>query len=113
MHERDFHALTQMLQYSERAMDLLGDREAAAVLKDARTFFALSYVVQIVGEAASRVSETCRAQLPLIPWRNIIGIRHHLVHGYEDIDATILVSTVRRDLPSLIGLLRSALENKA
>ena len=111
MDDRDRHALNQMLRYSERAIDLLGERDAAVVVADPRTFFALSYVVQIVGEAANRVSEAGRALLPGTPFRQIVGIRHHLVHGYEDIDAEILVETVRQDLPPLIASLRRALEN--
>jgi len=111
MDEGDHHALSQMLGYSERAIDLLGESNVDRVVADARTFFALSYVVQIVGEAASRVSDARRALLPGIPWHQIVGIRHHLVHGYEDIDADILVKTVREDLPPLIASLRSALGN--
>jgi uncharacterized protein with HEPN domain len=113
MDERDLRALNQMLQYSETAIDLLGERGAAAVIADPRTFFALSYVVQIVGEAASRVSEAGRALLPGTPWRQIVGIRRHLVHGYEDIDADILVGTVRQDLPPLIASLRGLLTERS
>ena len=105
MDERDRDALTQMLRYSETAVDLLGERNAAAVIAEPRTFFALSYVMQIVGEAASRVSAAVRTELPEIPWRQVVGMRHRLVHGYDDIDAEILVSTVRQDLPRLIDSL--------
>ncbi|MGH6922904.1 MAG: HepT-like ribonuclease domain-containing protein [Propylenella sp.] len=101
-----------MLRYFERAVDFLGERDAEVVVADPRTFFALSYAVQIVGEAASRVSEAGRALLPGTPWRQIVGIRHHLVHGYEDIDAGILVGTVRQDLPPLIASLRSLLADE-
>lgn len=113
MDERDRDALTQMLRYSETAVDLLGERDADAVLAEPRTFFALSYVVQIVGEAASRVSAVMRTELPEVPWRQVVGMRHHLVHGYEDIDAEIIVSTVRQDLPPLIDSLAGALADNA
>jgi uncharacterized protein with HEPN domain len=113
MDERDRQALSQMLKYPERAIELLGVRSAAVVVADEKTFFPLSYVVQIIGEAAGRVSAAGRALLPGIPWNQVVGIRHHLVHGYEDIDADILVKTVQRDLPPLIASLRIALEGKA
>lgn len=112
MDDRDRHALTQMLRYSENAVDLLGERDVAEVVADPRTFFALSYVVQVVGEAAGRVSNAAQARLSGIPWRDIVGIRYHLVHGYEDIDADILVSTVRQDLPPLIASLLRALSDQ-
>ena len=113
MDERDRDALTQMLRYSETAVGLLGERDAAAVTAEPRTFFALSYVMQIVGEAASRVSAVVRTEFPEIPWRQVVGMRHHLVHGYEDIDAAILVSTVRQDLPRLIDSLAGKLGERA
>jgi uncharacterized protein with HEPN domain len=110
MDESDRYALTQMLRYSESAVRLLETKDAASLVADERTFFAVSYAVQTVGEAAGRVSIEARSSLPEVPWRDIIGIRHHLVHGYEDVRPDILASTVRDDLPYLIRTLRRALE---
>lgn len=65
--------------------------------------------LQIIGEAASRVSETTQTRFPLIPWGKMIGMRHILVHGYFDIDLKIVWSVVEDDLPSLKHLIESAL----
>lgn len=43
---------------------------------------AITKCLETIGEAAARVSETTRAATPNIPWREIIGMRHRLVHGY-------------------------------
>ncbi len=113
MDESDRHALTQMLRYSESAIRLLGARDDASVAADERTFFAVSYAVQTIGEVANRVPAETRDRLSGIPWRNIVGMRHHLVHGYEDVRPDILVKTVREDLPPLATELRRALEEDA
>ncbi|MCZ7673554.1 MAG: DUF86 domain-containing protein [Chloroflexi bacterium] len=57
--------------------------------------------LQIIGEAARGLSETLIAQYPEIPWRNIIGMRHILVHNYFGIDTAIAWRAVRDDLPDL------------
>ncbi len=57
--------------------------------------------LQIIGEAASKISLEFRAQHTDIPWHKIIGTRHILVHGYFQIDTTLVWETITRDLPSL------------
>jgi uncharacterized protein with HEPN domain len=73
-------------------------------------FFAISYALQTLGEAANRVSTATRSKLDDIAWVRVIGMRHHLVHGYEDIRKEIVVKTVRDDLPTLLTSLRRALD---
>jgi uncharacterized protein with HEPN domain len=57
--------------------------------------------LQIIGEAASRVSDETKHHLPHIPWGKMIGMRHILVHGYFDIDLEIVWSVIENDLQSL------------
>ena len=64
---------------------------------------ALVRLLEIVDEAASRVSQQCRNQQSEIPWSEIAGMRNRLIHGYYQIDLQVLWQTLRRDLPSLIG----------
>ena len=58
--------------------------------------------VEIVGEAASRVSEESRTGLPGIPWSSVVAMRNRLIHAYFDIDLDILWQTVSEDLPELL-----------
>ncbi len=60
---------------------------------------ALVKAIEIIGEAASQVSEETRAQLPGLPWADMIAMRHRLVHAYFDINLDILWQTVQQDLP--------------
>ncbi len=57
--------------------------------------------LQIIGEAASRISDVFRANHPEVAWGGIIGMRHVLVHGYFETDKDIVWKVVERDLPSL------------
>jgi len=68
--------------------------------------------IEIIGEAANQVSEEARTQFPDIPWADITGMRHRLVHAYFDINLEILWRTVQQDLPPLLVALEKALDEK-
>ena len=86
-----------------RREDLNDDRKLTlALVKD----------IEIIGEAACRISEESRREFPEIPWEDITGMRHRLVHAYFDINLDILWNTMRNDLPSLVSMLRKALEGR-
>jgi uncharacterized protein with HEPN domain len=82
----------------------LGDVEGNRLL-----LLALVKCVEILGEAASRVSVELRQQTPQIPWRQIIAMRNRLIHGYYDIDVEIVWRTVREEIPLLIPPLEQLL----
>ena len=67
--------------------------------------------LQIIGEAARGLSETTITQHPEIPWRNIIGMRHILVHNYFGIDRAIAWRAVKDDLPDLKSNVQKLLED--
>jgi uncharacterized protein with HEPN domain len=112
MDSSDRELLADMLAYAEAAIRLLGSADAGALKEDERTFFAVSYALQIVGEAATQLSAATRSELADVPWPDVIGMRHRLVHAYERIRPEVVVSTVREDLPELITTLRRALEGQ-
>jgi uncharacterized protein with HEPN domain len=65
--------------------------------------------VGVVGEAASRVPVADRDQFPRIAWREIIGMRQHVVHGYDKVDLDILDGVLRGDLRNLVRELEELL----
>jgi len=75
-------------------------------LEDEVLFWALVAQVAMLGEAASRVTDEGRQRYPDVPWREIIGMRNQLVHGYWSIDPDELWRTIRRDIPVLVESLR-------
>ena len=74
---------------------------------DRVTELALRKLVEVVGEAANRVSPTTRQHHPEIAWPQIIGVRNRLVHGYDVVDLSILRDIVQNDLPLLVEQLTS------
>ena len=72
------------------------------LLADLRTRRALERTLEVLGEAASRVSEPTRTAYPHIPWTQIIGQRNVIAHGYAVLDYGRLFRTVTDDLPGLI-----------
>lgn len=74
---------------------------------------ALVRQIEIIGEAASKVSSEIRAELSEVPWPEVVGIRNRLIHGYFDVNLDILWTTIQRSLPSLIRALESALAASA
>ena len=64
--------------------------------------YAVFKALEIVGEAAARVSEDIRKAQPEIPWHDIVGVRNRIVHVYFEIDLGIVWTIVNEDLPALI-----------
>ena len=67
-------------------------------------------LLEIVGEAAARLSPDTRDRYPRIPWPDIIGLRNRLIHGYDIVDFDILWDIVNGDLPPLIARLREVVD---
>lgn len=65
--------------------------------------------LQIIGEAANALPDDLRLQAPTVPWRNIIGMRHILVHHYFVIDLAATWDVVEHHLPGLKGAVMTLL----
>ena len=66
-----------------------------------------------IGEAANRLGEDLEAPHPTIPWRQMAGMRNRLIHGYDDVDASILWRIINDDLPKLLAQVESILEKSS
>ncbi len=73
---------------------------------------ALKRAIEIIGEGASKLSDEFQTAHPEIPWTDIIGMRHRLIHAYFDINLGIVWTTVDARLPALITQLESLLAAK-
>jgi uncharacterized protein with HEPN domain len=98
-----------MLEAVREARAFCGGRDRANLETDRMLLRALVKDVEIVGEAASRVTEETRAALPQIPWTAIVATRNRLIHAYFDINLDVLWETVVADLPALERALAAAL----
>ena len=66
--------------------------------------------LEIIGEAAAKVTLTTRKAHPEIPWAQIVIMRNRLVHVYFDIDLDQVWNAITEDLPPLVSALEDALE---
>ena len=64
--------------------------------------YALVRLIEIIGEAARRVSEEGKQSYPQIAWKQISGMRNRIVHDYTRIDLELVWQTIQFDIPSLI-----------
>lgn len=105
MRRDDAIRLRHMLDAAREALRFAEGRTRADLDKDRQLTLALVKEIEIIGEAAYQISTETQASLPAIPWEDIIGMRHRLVHAYFDINLDILWQTVVEDLPTLVSLL--------
>jgi uncharacterized protein with HEPN domain len=101
--ERDPAYLWDMLQAAREAVAMLKDQDLATYLADRVLLRAIERSVEIIGEAARRVSAPYMAAHPEIPWHKIIGQRNILAHEYGQIDHALLYKTAVEDIPALIS----------
>ncbi len=102
MNEHDLVRLRHMLDSAREAVAFAGGENRETLDSDRKLTLALVKSVEIIGEAASKVSQACRDANPQIPWSKIAGMRNRLVHAYFDINLDILWEAVTNDLPVLV-----------
>ena len=99
--------LRDMLDHARRAVDAVAHRRRKDLDADPVLAAALERFIEVTGEAASKVTEVTRRDLPQVPWREIIGMRNRLVHGYAAVDHDIVWDVVAVDLPDLVANLEN------
>jgi uncharacterized protein with HEPN domain len=99
-----------MLDFASRASEAIEGHSRSALESDPVLLAALERFVEVIGEAASRLSEQTRAESPNVPWREIIAMRNRLVHGYFAVDRDILWTVVNDELPLLANALQDMVE---
>ncbi len=106
----DWISLHDMLSHATEAIHLM---ESASVedLKANRVLqLALTRLVEIVGEAAIRISIETKEKYQMVPWAEMTGMGHRLAHGYDVIDLDILWNTTAFDLPDLVRRLKQIID---
>jgi uncharacterized protein with HEPN domain len=99
--------LRHMVEAGENAVQFVAGRQRADLEEDRMLLFALVRAIEVLGEAASKISEETRATHAGIPWRAIIGMRNRLIHAYFEINTEIIWQTVTQEIPALLPQLRT------
>lgn len=99
-----------MLDAVRRAVELSRGKKVGGLDPDNETALALARLLEIMGEAAGRVTPELRERYPDVPWRDIGDTRNRVIHQYFDVDMEIVGAIVRDDLPPLAEQLEIILE---
>ncbi len=95
--------LRHMLDAARDAIEFARGRSRRDLETDRMFALALVKCIEIIGEAAAAVSEDFQRNNNSIPWVDIVGMRHRLVHGYFAVDMDRVWDTVSVDLPPLMA----------
>ena len=103
---RDETRIVHMLQALERIEKETGETSRDKLFFDDRLTRAIILDFIVLGEAANNVTEEYCASHPEVPWADIAGFRHKLVHDYSGIDFGILWDAMTNDVPTLLPIFR-------
>lgn len=93
--------LRHMLDASNEALSFIVGKTRDDLEDDRQLVLALTKSIEIIGEAAARVSPEFRSTHRNVPWVDIVGMRNRLIHAYFDVDIDILWKTLTSELPPL------------
>ncbi len=103
--ERDLAYLFDILMAARLGLSYVEGISKPTFLGDTQCQDSVIRRLEIIGEAARRISPQMRADHPGIPWNEMVGMRNLMIHNYDDVDIEIVWDTVKRDLPLLIKLI--------
>ena len=106
----DRERLQHILEACREIQDFLDDVDRTNFNKSRILQRAVEKDLEIIGEAASNLSEPTKQKLSNIPWKEIIGMRNILIHVYFDVELDTIWKTVRNDIPKLREQIERVLE---
>ena len=111
--DRNVVRMRHMLDAATKAVSFVADKSRNDLDTDEMLALALVRPIEIIGEAASKVSAETQNRSPMIEWRDIIGTRNRLIHAYEAVNFDILWQIASVDLPQLIPKLQQAIDDES
>lgn len=110
MQKNDLIRLRHMLDAALEATQFAAGRSRSDLDENRMLVLCLVKEIEIIGEAAGRVSPETQKSLPELPWPDIVAMRNRLIHAYHDVNLDLVWDTITHDLPPLIVLIRRAIE---
>jgi len=107
--QRDNVYILDILEAARLAITYVGEKTKEDFLNDLQCQDAVIRRLEIIGEAARRISEKTKSTFWNLPWYEMVGMRNVMIHDYDDVDMVIVWETVKNDLPPLISELESIL----
>lgn len=107
--DRDLALLTDMHAACREVGEFMQGVKFNAFVADRKLCLAVERCLEIVGEAAGKVSASFQAEHPEIKWRQIKGLRNVLAHEYGNIEYRMLYETTKKEVPVLLRALMQVL----
>ena len=107
MEKKDLNRLSHMLDAAKTILEHIKNKKQSDLEKNRLLLGGIIRELMLIGEAANAISPQTKAQVPSIPWKEIIGMRNQLIHAYFEVSHKIVWMTVTEDIPKLVSLLES------
>jgi uncharacterized protein with HEPN domain len=98
-------SITEFLSHIKEETEFCIEKTESISFEDFQNDEVLSRAIvrslEIIGEASKKLPPDFTSQFPLVPWKNMAGMRDRLIHHYFGVDPEIVWSTIKEDLPNL------------
>ena len=101
-----------MIAFGERARSYAAGLDQRSFTADRLVYDATLRNIELIGEAATHIPEAVREAHSEIEWRQIVGVRNQVAHGYLGIDDDTIWSIIQTSIPELLAALRRLLEEE-
>ncbi len=109
MQEADLIRFRHMLDAANEIMEYTRNKTSEDFKNDRKLNLSVVRLLEIIGEAATDIPHDIKNECQNLPWKEIIGMRNRLIHGYFEIDLDIVWNTVIHDIPPLISELEKVI----
>lgn len=101
--------LRHMLEAAQKIITFTKGESRESLEADEKLQLSLIRLVEIIGEAAARMSTDLKQRNSSVPWTAIVGMRNRLIHAYFDIDLDVVWDTVTIAIPDLASQIEAIL----
>lgn len=104
--------IIDILESIEKIENYIAGLSYEEFLNDTKTKDAVVRNLEIIGEAANQIHKEIMQKYKEIPWSQITGLRHRLIHGYFVVDYKIVWEIISNELPQLKNQIKKILEEE-
>jgi uncharacterized protein with HEPN domain len=99
MNDKDLSIIRKLVAYAQDIGRFSAGLDFHDFMADKKTVSACAFIIGQMGEIAKNISEETQEIHPEIPWKSIRGMRNRIVHDYENVDFSVMWTTIRKDIP--------------
>jgi len=111
MLKADIIRLRHMVDATNQALTFVAEKSRSELETDQLLTLALVKLIEIFGEAASKITSDAKSQTQEIPWADIVAMRNRLIHGYFDVNLDIIWRTVNEEMPPIARQIENLLSS--